>query len=79
MAQETLRLVAPNQDPVSAGRRFSRSTKGEITVLPVRRKKAIGAFVPALAGLAKDSSRKFKFVPFNVKRNKAMSKGPDCD
>ena len=41
-----------NQDPASAGQRFSCSTNGEITV-PVHRKKAIGAFVPVIAGLAK--------------------------
>ena len=41
-----------NQDPVSAGWRFSHSTKGEILV-PVHRKKAISAFIPAIASLAK--------------------------
>ena len=41
-----------NQDPVSAGQRFLCSTKGEMT-MPVRRKKAIAAFLPAIAGLAK--------------------------
>ena len=65
---------SPNQDPVSAGRRFSRSTKGEITVLPVRRKKAIGAFVPALASLAKIAVESLSSF-LQRKRNKAMSKG----
>ena len=41
-----------NQDPVSAGQRFSCSTKGEMP-MPVHRKKAISAFIPAIAGLAK--------------------------
>ena len=41
-----------NQDPVSAGWRFLHSTKGEQTV-PVHRKKAIAAFLPAIASLAK--------------------------
>ena len=41
-----------NQDPVSAGQRFSCSAKGEMP-MPVHRKKAISAFIPAIAGLAK--------------------------
>ena len=41
-----------NQDPVSAGWRISRSTKGGMP-MPVHRKKAISAFIPAIAGLAK--------------------------
>ena len=41
-----------NQDPVSAGQRFLHSTKGEQT-MPVHRKKAIAAFLPAIASLAK--------------------------
>ena len=45
-------LGSSNQDPVSAGWRFSHSTKGEMPV-PVHRKKAIAAFLPAIAGLAK--------------------------
>ena len=45
-------LGRSNQDPVSAGQRFSCSTKGEMP-MPVRRKKAISAFIPAIAGLAK--------------------------
>ena len=65
---------SPNQDPVSAGWRFLRSTKGEITVLPICRKKAIGAFVPALAGLAKIAVESLSSF-LQQKRNKAMSKG----
>ena len=38
-----------NQDPVSTGQRISRSTKGEMP-MPVCRKKAISAFIPAIAG-----------------------------
>ena len=45
-------LGSSNQDPVSAGQRFSHSTKGEMP-MPVCRKKAIAAFIPAIAGLAK--------------------------
>ena len=45
-------LGSSNQDPVSAGWRFSCSTKGEMPV-PVHRKKAITTFIPAIAGLAK--------------------------
>ena len=45
-------LGSSNQDPVSAGERFLHSTKGEMP-LPVHRKKAIAAFLPAIAGLAK--------------------------
>ena len=40
------------QDPVSAGQRILCSTKREMPV-PVCRKKAISAFIPAIAGLAK--------------------------
>ena len=45
-------LGSSNQDPVSAGQRFLHSTKGEMP-MPVHRKKAIAAFLPALASLAK--------------------------
>ena len=45
-------LGSSNQDPVSAGQRFSHSTKGQMP-MPVCRKKAIAAFIPAIAGLAK--------------------------
>ena len=45
-------LGCSNQDPVSAGQRFSCSPKGEMP-MPVRRKKAITAFIPAIASLAK--------------------------
>ena len=41
-----------NQDPVSAGQKFLHSTKGEMT-MPAHRKKAIAAFLPAIASLAK--------------------------
>ena len=41
-----------NQDPVSAGQRFLHSAKGEMP-MPVCRKKAITAFIPAIASLAK--------------------------
>ena len=41
-----------NQDPVSAGQRISCSAKGEMP-MPVHRKKAISAFIPAIASLAK--------------------------
>ena len=46
-------LGSSNQDPpVSAGRRISCSPKGEMP-MPVCRKKAITAFIPAIASLAK--------------------------
>ena len=45
-------LGSSNQDPVSAGQRFSCSTKGEMP-MHVCRKKAITAFIPAIAGIAK--------------------------
>ena len=45
-------LGRSNQDPVSAGWRFLHSTKGEMS-MPVHKKKAISAFIPAIAGLAK--------------------------
>ena len=45
-------LGRSNQDPVSAGQRFSCSAKGGMP-MPVRRKKAISAFIPAIASLAK--------------------------
>ena len=45
-------LGCSNQDPVSAGQRFLCSPKGEMP-MPVCRKKAITAFIPAIASLAK--------------------------
>ena len=45
-------LGSSNQDPVSAAQRFSCSTKGEMPV-PVCQKKAIVAFLPVIASLAK--------------------------
>ena len=45
-------LGRSNQDPVSAGQRILCSAKGEMPML-VHRKKAISAFIPAIAGLAK--------------------------
>ena len=45
-------LGSSNQDPVSAGQRFLHSTKREMP-MPVHRKKAITAFIPAIASLAK--------------------------
>ena len=44
-----------NQDPVSAGQRFSHSTKGEMP-MPVHRKKAIAAFFTCYSWLSKNSS-----------------------
>ena len=73
MAKETLTLVAQIRDPVSAGQRFLCSTKGEITV-PVHRKKALGAFLPAIAGLAKIAVESLSTF-LQQKRNKAMSQG----
>ena len=40
-----------NQVPVSAGQRFSHDTRGEVPV-PVHKKKAAPALIPALTGLA---------------------------
>ena len=45
-------LGRSNQDPVSAGQRILCSTKREMP-MPVCRKKAISAFIPAIASLAK--------------------------
>ena len=42
-------LGRSNQDPVSTGQRILCSTKGEMPV-PVHRKKAISAFIPAIYG-----------------------------
>ena len=50
-------LGRSNQDPVSAGQRFLCSAKGEMP-MPVHRKKAITAFIPAIGRLSKDSSQK---------------------
>ena len=62
-----------NQDPVSAGQRFSCSTKGEMPV-PVHRKKAISAFIPAIASLAKIAVESLSTF-LQQKRNKAMAQG----
>ena len=56
-----------NQDPVSAGRRILHSTKGEMP-MPVCRKKAISAFIPAIAGLAKIAVERFKYIPSAKKK-----------
>ena len=45
-------LSRSNQDPVSACQRILHSAKREMP-MPVHRKKAISAFIPAIAGLAK--------------------------
>ena len=66
-------LGSSNQDPVSAGQRFSCSTKGEMP-MPVCRKKAIAAFIPAIAGLAKIAVESLSMF-LQQKRNKAMSQG----
>ena len=66
-------LGSSNQDPVSAGRRISCSTKGEMPV-PVRRKKAISAFIPAIASLAKIAVKSLS-TSLQRKRNKAMAQG----
>ena len=66
-------LGSSNQDSVFAGRRFSCSTKGEMPV-PVHRKKAIAAFIPAIASLAKIAVESLSTF-LQRKRNKAMSQG----
>ena len=50
-----------NQDPVSAGQRFSCSTKGEMP-MPVHRKKSHYSFYSCYSQLSKDSSQKFKYI-----------------
>ena len=69
----TSQLGSSNRDPVSAGRRFSHSTKRGMPV-PVRRKKAITAFIPAIAGLAKIAVESLSTF-LQQKRNKAMAQG----
>ena len=66
-------LGRSNQDPVSAGQRFLCSPKGEMPV-PVHRKKAITAFIPAIAGLAKIAVESLSTF-LQRKRNKAMAQG----
>ena len=66
-------LGSSNQDPVSAGQRFSCSTKGEMP-MPVHRKKAIAAFIPAIASLAKIAVESLSTF-LQQKRNKAMAQG----
>ena len=72
MAKET-QFGSSNQDPVSAGWRFLCSTKGEMP-MPVCRKKAIAAFLPAIASLAKIAVESLSTF-LQRKRNKAMSQG----
>ena len=62
-----------NQDPVSAGQRISCSTKGEMP-MPVHRQKAISAFIPAIASLAKIAVESLSTF-LQRKRNKAMAQG----
>ena len=59
------------QDPVSAGQRFSRSTMGET---PVRKKKALTALFPAIAGLATIAVESLNSF-LQRRRNKAMASG----
>ena len=66
-------LGSSNQDPVSAGQRFSCSTKGEMP-MPVCRKKAITAFIPAIASLAKIAVKSLSMF-LQHKRNKTMAQG----
>ena len=53
--------------------RFLHSAKGEMPV-PVCRKKAISAFIPAIAGLAKIAVESLSTF-LQQKRNKAMAQG----
>ena len=66
-------LGCSNQDPVSAGQRFSCSPKGEMP-MPVCRKKAITAFIPAIASLAKIAVKSLSTF-LQRKRNKDMAQG----
>ena len=66
-------LGRSNQDPVSAGWRFLCSAKGEMP-MPVHRKKAISAFIPAIAGLAKIAVKSLSTF-LQQRRNKAMAQG----
>ena len=59
------------QDPVSAGQRFSRSTMGGT---PVRKKKALTALFPAIAGLATIAVESLNSF-LQRRRNKAMASG----
>ena len=60
-----------NQDPVSAGQRFSCSTNRET---PVHKKKALSALIPAIAELATIAVESLNFF-LQIKRNKAMANG----
>ena len=60
-----------NQDPVSAGQRFSHSTNRET---PVCKKKALSALIPAIAGLATIAVESLNSF-LQRKRNQAMANG----
>ena len=60
-----------NQDPVSAGQRFSCGNNRET---PVHRKKALSALIPAIAGLATIAVESLNSF-LQRKRNKAMANG----
>ena len=66
-------LSSSNQDPVSTGWRILCSTKGGMP-MPVCRKKAITAFIPAIAGLAKLAVESLSMF-LQRRRNKAMAQG----
>ena len=66
-------LGRSNQDPVSAGWRMLHSAKREMP-MPVHRKKAISAFIPAIARLAKIAVESLSTF-LQQKRNKAMAQG----
>ena len=74
MNQGTLNLVDSNQVPVSAGWRFLHDTREEEVPVPVCKKRAAPALVPALAGLvtiAVESLNSF----LQKKQSKAMATG----
>ena len=60
-----------NQDPASAGQRFLCNTNREI---PIHKRKALSALVPAIAGLATTAVESLNSF-LQRKRNKAMATG----
>ena len=67
-------LGSSNQDPVSAGQRFSCSTKGEMPMPVCRERKPLQLLYLAIAGLAKIAVKSLSTF-LQQKRNKAMSQG----
>ena len=75
MAKSTLSLVASNQDPVSAGQRFSHSTKGGMPVACLQ-KESHYSFCTCYSQLSKNSSQSLSTFVFKYLQQKKIKPCP---